>query len=128
MTDRYSKLTKGVPPYRTIASHIAPLLMYEWIIPHGIPMHVLTDNGTKFVRNFLESVCIFFGTKPLTTTAYYSLTNGQPEQLIKMILVRLRHCVAEHQRDGDIYVQPLTYTYNTKLHRTTNLPPFSSQL
>lgn len=37
----------------------------------------------------------------------------------------LRQNMAEDQRGWDIYLQPLTYTYNAKVHQSTNLPRFS---
>ena len=37
---------------------------------------------------------------------------------------RLLHYVEEHQRDWDDYVQPLTFTYNTQVYRSTEKTPF----
>ena len=36
----------------------------------------------------------------------------------------LRHYVEEHQRDWDDYMQPLTFAYNTQVHRSTDTIPF----
>lgn len=61
----------------------------------------------------------------LTTTVYHLQTNEQAKTFTKTIVVRLRHYVAEHMRDWDIYVQPLTYVYKTKAHSSRDLTPFS---
>ena len=50
------------------------------------------------------------GLKHYLTTAYHPQTNRQVERLNKTIAARLRHYTEEHQRDWDVYVQPLTYT------------------
>lgn len=40
------------------------------------------------------------------------------------VVGRLLHYVAKNQRDWNIYVQPLTYVWNTQLHCTTYSMPF----
>lgn len=40
-------------------------------------------------------------------------------------MTRSRRYVAEHQKDWETFVQPLTYTCNTKVHRSTNAMLFS---
>lgn len=69
--------------------------------------------------------CTHLCTKQSTKTAYHLLTNGQVKRNNKTILTRLRHHVADHQRDWDLFVQPLSYVYNTQLHRSTNTTEFS---
>ena len=39
-------------------------------------------------------------------------------------MLRLRHYVEEQQRDWDDYMQPLTFAYNTQVHRSTETTPF----
>ena len=36
----------------------------------------------------------------------------------------LRHYVSENQEDWEVYVEPLTYAYNSHVHRTTRTTPF----
>ena len=42
---------------------------------------------------------------------------------MKYVVQRLQHYVEEHQRDWDDYVQPLTFAYNTLVHRSTETTP-----
>lgn len=109
MTDRYSKLTKAVPTSKTTASHIVSLSMDNRIMQSDIKTHVLAGNRTQFVGKFFKSLCAFSGTKHLTIPAHHPQTNGQTERLNKTIIVTLQQHVAEHQRDWDIRVHPLTY-------------------
>lgn len=53
-------------------------------------------------------------------TAYHPQTNEHVERCNRTIPIRLRHCIAGHQQNWDFFVQPLTYAYNTELHRSTN--------
>lgn len=61
----------------------------------------------------------------LTTTGNHPQTEGKAEQLNKTILTRLRHYVAEQQKDWDTFDKPLTYVYNTQVYRSTYQTRFS---
>lgn len=43
----------------------------------------------------------------------------------KTIVTQLRFYDTKNQKDRDIYVQPLTYVYNTQMHKTTIKVSFS---
>ena len=58
------------------------------------------------------------------TTTYHPQTNGQVERFNRTILSALRHYVAEHPRDWDLFSDALTYAYNTQAHASTMLAPF----
>ena len=57
-------------------------------------------------------------------TTYHPQSNGQTERFNRTLVQRLRHYLEEHQRDWDDYVQPLTFAYNTQVHRSTETTPF----
>ena len=42
-----------------------------------------------------------------------------------LVVQRLGHYVEEHQRDRDKYIQLLTFTYKTEVHRSTKTTPFN---
>lgn len=52
--------------------------------------------------------------KNLMATAYNLKANGQVVMYKKTIVTRFHHYIAEQQRDLDLFVQPLTYAYNTE--------------
>ena len=57
------------------------LFFYEDIIcRHGCPKEVLTDHGTHFVNEMLDSLCEKFGVKHKLSTAYHLQTNGLVER------------------------------------------------
>lgn len=118
-------LTRAVPTSKTSSTNIANLFLDNWIVPFGSSGYVLTDNGPQFVGKFFAFVWDDLGVKHLTMTAYHPRTNAQSERFNRTIITRLRHFIAEHQRNWDIYVQPLTYAYNNQVHRCTNTSPYS---
>lgn len=60
-----------------------------------------------------------------TKTTYYPQTNERVEWYNRTMVTRLRHYVAENQKNWDKYVQPLSYAYNTQEHKPPNITPFS---
>ena len=69
-------------------------------------------------------MCALLGVRHYLTTAYHLQPNGQTERFNRTLVQRLRHYAEEHQRDWDDYVQPLTFAYNTQVHRSTETTPF----
>ena len=124
ITDLFTKLCRSVPLRNTKAVTVGTLFLYLWVYAYGAPSYVLTDNGPQFAAKFFEAVCTMIGNKHVFTTAYHPQTNGQVERFKKTLAARLRHYVAENQKDWDEFVQPLTYAYNIQVHRFTGTTPF----
>ena len=125
ITDRFSKLAQVTPLSSTTASAVANAFVENWVIPYGMPSFLLTDNGPQFVAKLFEAVCLMLGLKHVTTTAYHPQTNGQTERYNQTLAIRLRIFTDQHNKDWDRLIQPLTYAYNSQVHRTTNETPFS---
>ena len=62
------------------------------------------------------------GVKNLYTKTYHPQNNGQVERFSRTILTSLRHYVAEHPKDWDLFSDALTYAYNTQAHESTSAP------
>lgn len=124
ITDRFSKLARALPMKTMKAEPTARAFLESWAYVYGPPQHLLTDNGSNFTSKFFQSICLAIGSKNLFTTAYHPQTNGQAERYNRTLVTRLRHFVAEHQRNWDEFVQPLTYAYNMQVHASTGTTPF----
>lgn len=87
--------------------------------------HELFENGTQFVIELVSYLCTFLGAKKIPTTAYYLKSTGQAEPFNFTLSTRLRLYVAGHEKDSDHSVQPLTYEFNTHMHRSMQTTPYS---
>ena len=124
ITDRFTKLTKTVA-LRTITSlAVARAFCRTWVFNYGIPKILLTDNGTQFTATFFRDVCRILGIHKVFTTEYHPQTNGQAERFNRTIVAAIRNYVSDSQRDWDEWLDPLTYAYNTQVHRSTGTTPF----
>ena len=124
ITDRFTKLTKTVA-LRTITSlAVARAFCRAWVFNYGIPKILLTDNGTQFTASFFRNVCRILGIHKVFTAEYHPQTNGQAERFNRTIVAAIRNYVSDSQRDWDEWLGPLTYAYNTQVHRSTGTTPF----
>ena len=123
ITDCFSKLMQVVA-LRTITAYTVAVAFCEaWVFKYGVPRTLLSDNGPQFIAKFFHSTCLVLGITNLYTSAYHPQTNGQVERYTRTIASMLRSYVGEHQDDWDVYVGPLTYAYNSHVHRTTRTTP-----
>lgn len=60
----------------------------------------------------------------LFTTTYHPQCNGQTKRSNRAILQALRHYIADHPKDWNLYSDILDYAYNTQVHRATKCAPF----
>lgn len=122
--DRFTKLTRTVPLRRITAPVCANTFFYALLMSYGVPVHILTDRGLKFVSKFFRTLCDFVRVQGILTTAFHPQANGLTERYNKTIVTSIRPYMSEHQNDWDVHLSPLTYAYNNHVHRSTNCRPF----
>lgn len=114
--DRYSKLTRAGTTSKNTAKHTAPFFLVHRIVLFGIQAFLLPESGLQFVGIIFATLCIFLGVRLMKNTAYHSQTKVWDERYKIAIVARLRHYLAEHQENSDIFFQPLTFAYNFQVH------------
>ena len=124
ITDRFTKLTKTVALRTITALAVANAFCQTWVFNFGTPKVLLTDNGTQFTASFFRRVCQILGIQKVFTTEYHPQANGQAERFNRTIIAAIRNYVSDSQRDWDEWLGPLTYAYNTQVHRSTGTTPF----
>jgi len=77
--DELSKYTLAVPILQQDAETIARVFVEEIILKFGIPLIILTDQGSHFLSELFTNVCKLLKIKKLKTTAYHPQTNGALE-------------------------------------------------
>jgi Integrase core domain len=84
--DRYSKAMRVVAVPNITTETLARAFVLDWVALYGIPLLLLTDNGTQIISKFFQTVCRLLGVKQLFTTAYHPSTNGQVERFNQTVL------------------------------------------
>lgn len=119
MTDRCFKLARAIFMSKPSSTHMENDFLDHQILAFGVCAYLLTNSGLYFVRKFFTLVCKYIGIKHLTATTYHLQSNGQAKQVNRTIIIRLSHYNAGHQQNWILYVQSLSYAYNTQIHQST---------
>ena len=111
--DAYSKWPEVRIMSTTTVSKTLDVLR-EWFAAHGIPEHLVTDNGPQFIAEDFELFTKRNGIKHVRSTPYHPASNGLVERFIQSLKQSLK---ASHD-DGRSLSQRvstylLTYTTNT---------------
>ncbi|CAB0034829.1 unnamed protein product [Trichogramma brassicae] len=116
--------TEGTIPIPNLkASTIADALARHLICQFGAPRAILSDRGTSFLSDLVESVLRIFKVKHLTTSSYRPQTNGSLERSHGPLVDFIR-TYSENYDDWDRLTPFATFTYNTSVHSATNFTPF----
>ena len=109
ISDRFSKQVRTVPLKKVTASEVARAFVHNWVFPYSAPIWLLSDDGNQLIAKLFRKTCRMLGVKNLYATNYHPQTNGQVERFNRTILASLRHYVAEHPKDWDLFSDSLTY-------------------
>ena len=90
-----------------------------------IPEAVLTDRGTNFTSQLIESLWKKFDVNTLRTTAYHPQADGITERFNRTFKIKLAQFVDQHKQDDwDLKLDKLCFACNTAVHETTKFSPF----
>ena len=106
------------------ASSVVSFFYEDIICRHGCPKVLLTDRGTHFVNEMLDSLCESLGVKHKLSTAYHPQTNGLVERFNRTLCEALAKYANAHKDDWDLYLSSVLFAYRTKRHSTTRHEPF----
>ena len=126
MVDHFTKYAELVALPDQKAATIAVAFEKNWILRHGAPLKVLSDNGPCFRSAEFESLLALYRIAHSNSTAYHPEGNGAVERLNRTMKAYLQKVVADHGRrsDWDRLLPKAVFVYNTTVHRMTGSTPF----
>jgi transposase InsO family protein len=125
MTEGLTKWIEAKPVKEATAGVAAKFLMNEIIQRYGVPLTVITDNGSHF-RGEFHDLCQKMGILHRYGTPYHPQTTGLDERTNGLLLGRIR----KWQRDGytkwDEDMPASVFTCNTRKISTSNFSAMES--
>ena len=93
MIDHATSWIEATPIETTSAADTADAFISTWISRWGVPLHVITDQGSNFESEFFQRVSQLIGFTRLRTTAYHPQTNGKIERAHRTLkqIIRARN-------------------------------------
>ncbi|CAF1497794.1 unnamed protein product [Adineta ricciae] len=124
LTDNLSKYVIAQALPDCTARSAAQFLIDRFILLHGAPERLLTDNGTHFNNTLLRAVTSSMQIPHTFSVAYHPQTNGQVERFNATFSAQLAKYCHPDRHDWDLYLPSIVYAYNTSVHSTTQLMPY----
>jgi hypothetical protein len=124
LTDNLSKyvIAKAMP--NNTAQATAEFIMNEFIMVHGAPERLITDNGVHFNNTLMKTITSTMHIAHAFSAAYHPQTNGQVERFNATFCTQLAKYYDEDKDDWDDYLQSIVYAYNTGIHASTGFVPY----
>lgn len=121
--DLLTKYSLALPLFGMTAEEIATAFVKRFICQHGVPQHVLTDQGSSFMCSFTRTLLKTLGIKQLRTTAYHPQSNGSLERSHQVLVDYLKHYINSHT-EWDELLELCVFSYNTSYHEATRFTPY----
>jgi transposase InsO family protein len=121
--DRFTKLSIAVPVPDQTASTCAQAFVDRWICYYGVPLVLLTDNGSNFASKFFSVLTHILGMKHVFTSPYRPSTNGQTERWNTTLMDTIAHYLTG-KKEWDELVGLAATSYNKSVHASTGYTPF----
>ena len=126
--DLFSKYIAAVPLREQTAEDICIALHKEWMLVHGIPNFLLTDQGSNVDGEVMRQICEKFGVEKRRTSAYHSQGNGFAERSIRNVKETFRtHLLGNnmHQNKWRTVLKEIVFALNTTVNASTKCVPYT---
>jgi hypothetical protein len=125
VVDCFTKQALFIPTHDTITStQLAKLFIIHVFSKHGVPSHVTSDQGSKFVSCFFRSLGKALNMKLHFTSGYHQEGDGQTERM-NQTLEQYLQIYCNLQQDNWYTLLPIAeFCYNNTPSSTTGVSPF----
>lgn len=124
VVDRLTKDRVLEPLTSKTASEIAEALHRRIFCCYGFPRSIVSDRGSAFVGDLLQSYCRTYKIKWKCSTAFHPQTDGQSENGIKQVKKFLRMYINFAQDDWPDYLPDAEFAARISVSETTGTSPF----
>ena len=118
---RYAKMV-AVPSKDAVT--VAKAFRDAWVCTFGVPLVVVSDNGTEFLNEVMGAFLNMMGTEHRTTSAVHPQPNGKVERVNATVRNFLQSYVDWSKDNWSDCLATLNFAYNTSIHIGLKLSPF----
>ena len=120
-----SKMVHLIPTtVEVTAKHMAALYRDNVWKLHGLPEKIISDRGPQFIAVFTQALAKALQVQQGLATAAHPQTDGQSENVVKVVGDALRHYIGPLQDDWHEYVALIEFAINNAYHESIQDTPF----
>jgi hypothetical protein len=125
VVDHFTKQALFIPTHNTITStQLAELFIIHVFSKHGVPSHVTSDQGSKFMSHFFHSLGKALNMKLHFTSGYHPEGDGQTEHVNQTLEQYLRIYCNIQQDNWHTLLPVSEFCYNNTPSSTTGVSLF----
>ena len=124
LTDYFTKFVTAVPLPTCSAVVTAEAIFKEHICRYGVPKTIISDQGSSFKNQLMESLSKWLGFHHILCTTYHPQSNGLTERFNATFVIQLAKLTDRESNNWDQFLHSIVFAYNTGQHSSTNFSPF----
>lgn len=127
ITDYFTRWVTAIALPDCSAQTTVQAIFNEYICRYGVPVSILSDQGTHFKNQLKDSMGKLIGYNHIFSSVYYPQTNGMVERFNATFVPQLAKLQDRENNTWDEFLLRVVFTYDTGIHATTNYTPFQLQ-
>lgn len=124
IVDYLSKWVEATAVPDTSSKHVIKFLKQSVFCRHGVPVRIISDQGTAFTSHEMEEATAKWKVKHVFATAEHPQTSGLVERGNRTLTLAISAFINVLQNDWDDHLASAIYAINTARHSTTEQTPF----
>ena len=127
IVDRLTKIAHFLPIKKTYSTdRLARLYVSQIVCLHGVPVSIVSDQGSTFTLVFWQELHKALGTRLDFSTAFHPQTDGQSDRTIQTLEDMLRMCVMDFGGQWDLHLPLIEIAYNNSYHASIEMAPYEA--
>jgi hypothetical protein len=124
VADKFSKMVHLMACAQTVSASEVAQLVYDHVVRlHGFPECIISDRDTRFTSHFWRALWKLSGTRLAMSTSYHPQTDGQTENINRVVQDILSAFVSDTRRDWDRHLTAVEIAINSSRHASTGYTP-----
>jgi len=121
--DNFSKFVEAVSLPNQEACTVAKALVETVVVRYGVPLQILTDQGTNLDGNVFKEMCRLLEVDKLRTSSYHPQCNGLIERFHRTLNMMLGKIVSARQNDWDEFLPYVLSAYRSSIYEVAGFSP-----
>ena len=124
ITDYFTRYVTALALPDCTAETTAQALFNEYFCKFGVPICILSDQGSHFQNQLMNNIEKLIGYNHIYSTPYHPQTNGIVERFNNTFIPQISKLQDTQNNNWDEYLSAVVFAYNTGVHKTTQYSPF----